>query len=199
MQTFRQTFCSLIAPAQQMRFGTTNIHSPRAGRLTPRRIHVRSVAQRVGRAEASADVFGTHYSELEVDLKPNLSGEENELAQADIRKALAQFAGVNFSLKTFLTERIEETLSGYRAAVVVNIYGNDLDSLDRGAQEVARILSRLPGASGVQLQSPPGTPQVAIQLRPADVTRWGFDPVSVHRCNSNGVSRRNSRAGLRRE
>jgi CzcA family heavy metal efflux pump len=163
--------------------GTSLDESLRLGRQITQELlkvpHVRSVAQRVGRAEASADVFGTHYSEFELDLKPNLSGEENELAQADTWKALAQFAGVNFSLKTFLTERIDETLSGYRAAVVVNIYGNDLDALDRGAQEVARILSKMPGTSGVQIQSPPGTPQVAIQLRPADVARWGFDPVSV--------------------
>ncbi|HYM78124.1 MAG TPA: efflux RND transporter permease subunit [Candidatus Dormibacteraeota bacterium] len=141
--------------------------------------YVRSVAQRVGRAEASADVWGTHYSEFEVDLKPNLSGDENELAQAAIRKSLGQFAGVNFSLKTFLTERIEETLSGYQVPVVVNIYGYDLNALDQEAQDVQRILSKVPGASGVQIQSPPGTPQVAIQLRPSDVARWGFDPVSV--------------------
>ena len=35
---------------------------------------VRAVAQRVGRAEAYEDTWGTHYSEMEVDLKP-LEGE----------------------------------------------------------------------------------------------------------------------------
>lgn len=163
--------------------GTSLNESLRIGRQVTQELlktpYVRSVAQRVGRAEASDDVWGTHYSEFEVDLKPNLSGNDNELAQAAIRNSLGHFAGVNFSLKTFLTERIEETLSGYQVPVVVNIYGNDLAALDQEAQEVQRILSQVPGASGVQIQSPPGTPQVAIQLRPADVARWGFDPVSV--------------------
>ncbi len=31
----------------------------------------------------------------------------------------------------------------------------------------------------MQLQSPPGTPQIAIDLRPQELTRWGFDPVTV--------------------
>ncbi|TBR71310.1 MAG: efflux RND transporter permease subunit, partial [Nevskiaceae bacterium] len=108
---------------------------------------VRSVAQRVGRAELAGDVFGTHYSESEVDLKPGLSGDEQEDAQAEIRQVLARFVGVNFSVKTFLSERIEETLSGYTAAVAVNIFGNDLDVLDQKAQEVARALGGVPSVT----------------------------------------------------
>ena len=54
-----------------------------------------------------------------------------------VQSKLREFAGVNSSVETFLTERIEETLSGYTAAVAVNVFGNDLDMLDREAQEVA--------------------------------------------------------------
>jgi CzcA family heavy metal efflux pump len=139
---------------------------------------VRSVAQRVGRAEKATDTWGTHYSEFEVDLKP-LSGEEAEQAQAEVRKALSGFLGVNFSVKTFLTERVEETLSGYTAAVAVNVFGNDLDVLDGKAQEIARILGELPRATDVQIQSPPGLPQLTIRLRKSDLERWGFDAVEV--------------------
>jgi CzcA family heavy metal efflux pump len=140
---------------------------------------VRSVAQRAGRAEESEDTWGTHYSEFEVDLKPGLSGEETENAQADIRRTFAGFIGVNASVMTFLTERIEETLSGYTASVVVNIFGNDLDVLDQKAQEVARVLGDVPGATEVQVQSPPGLPQLTIRLRKPDLERWGFDAVEV--------------------
>jgi CzcA family heavy metal efflux pump len=139
---------------------------------------VQSVAQRVGRAEKANDTWGTHYSEIEVDLKP-LSGEEAEEAQADVRKALSGFLGVNFSVKTFLTERVEETLSGYTAAVAVNVFGNDLDVLDEKAQEIARVLGEVPGATDVQIQSPPGLPQLTIRLRKPDLERWGFDAVEV--------------------
>ncbi len=140
---------------------------------------VRSVAERIGRAELAGDVFGTHYSEFEVDLKQGLSGDEQEGVQADVRQALARFVGVNFSVKTFLSERIEETLSGYTAAVAVNIFGNDLDILDQKAQEVARTLSGVPGATEVTVQSPPGLPQLTISLRQSALVRWGFDPTDV--------------------
>ena len=140
---------------------------------------VRSVAQRTGRAEESEDTWGPHYSELEVDLKPGLSGDDAEKAEADIRRTFAGFVGVNASVMTFLTERIEETLSGYTAAVVVNVFGNDLDLLDRKAQEVAQTLNEVPGATDVQVQSPPGLPQLTIRLRNPDLERWGFDAVEV--------------------
>jgi ABC-type multidrug transport system ATPase subunit len=86
---------------------------------------------------------------------------------------------VNFSVKTFLTERVEETLSGYTAAVAINLFGNDLDVLDEKAQGIARVLGDVPGATDVQIQSPPSLPQLTIRLRKPDLERWGFDAVEV--------------------
>ncbi len=139
---------------------------------------IRSVSQDVGRTELADDTWGPNYSEMDVDLKP-MGGEQEEAAQGEIRKSLTQFSGLSFSLNTFLTERIEETLSGYTASVVVNIYGPDLDQLDQEAQQVARVLNGVPGATEVQMQSPPGTPEIAVKLRPQALLHWGFDPVSV--------------------
>ncbi|MCX6356864.1 MAG: efflux RND transporter permease subunit [Candidatus Aureabacteria bacterium] len=138
---------------------------------------VATVAQRIGRAEAD-DIFGTHSSELEVDLK-QLSAGQAESAQDEIRKVLSEFVGVNFVVNTFLTERIEETLSGYTAAVVVNIFGDDFSVLDGKVKEIVKELGAIRGAADVQAQSPPGTPQLSIRLRHEDVTHWGFDPVDV--------------------
>ncbi|MBS0546048.1 MAG: efflux RND transporter permease subunit [Proteobacteria bacterium] len=162
--------------------GTSIAESLRIGRLVTDELMrvpaVRAVSQRVGRAEKADDTNGTHYSEIDVALKP-LSGAETERAQADIRAALAGIPGVGFALKTFLTERVEETLSGYTAAVVVNLYGNDLDTLDAEAQHVARALGQVAGAAEVQVQSPPGSPELAVRLRPEALARWGFDPGEV--------------------
>ena len=140
--------------------------------------YVRDVGQRAGRAEMSDDFSGTHSSEFEVDLK-ELSGTQTDTALAQIRQTLATFSGATFSVNTFLTERINEILSGYTGAVVVNIYGPDLDELDRQASRVAGALARIPGAREVQIQSPPGMPQVMVRLRPADVARWDFDSLQV--------------------
>jgi CzcA family heavy metal efflux pump len=156
---------------------------------------VRSIAQWVGRAPNAADTFGTHYSEFEIEIR-TLSGEEQNRILDEIREHLSGiddenidkdadgptppgFVGVNFALNTFLTERIEETISGYAASQVINIYGHDLDALDRDAQAVAGVVASMPGAEDVLVQSPPGTPQISIRLRPEKLLQWGLHPTNV--------------------
>ncbi len=162
--------------------GTSAQESLRIGREVARVIGeiegVQSVAQWVGRAQDGADTFGTHYSEFEIEMGP-LSGEEQTRILREIREAVTGFPGVNFAVNTFLTERIEETISGYTAPVVVNIHGNDLDSLDLDARAVAAAMARVPGASEVLIQSPPGTPQLRIRLSPERLAQWGLHPLDV--------------------
>jgi CzcA family heavy metal efflux pump len=162
--------------------GTSIGQSLRLGKLVTRALQrlpaVRSVAQRVGRATFADDTYGTNYSEFEVDLKP-LSGDQIDAAKTAIRRSLAAIPGGIFAINTFLTERIEEVSSGYTAPVVVNIFGSDLDVLDRKAAEIARVLGAVRGAADVEVRSPPGMPQLTVRLRPAALARWGLDPVDV--------------------
>jgi CzcA family heavy metal efflux pump len=146
---------------------------------------VKSVTQWVGRAPNAADTFGTHYSEFEIEIG-TLSGQEQARILKEIRETLAGngnakagFVGVNFAINTFLTERIEETISGYAASTVINIYGNDLDALDRDAQQIASVVANTKGAHDVLVQSPPGTPQAVIRLRPDKLAQWGMQTTDV--------------------
>ena len=139
---------------------------------------VRLVDQRAGRAADIVDPVGVNVSELGIDLKP-MSGSEQTRTLAAIQHALEGFPGVTTSVNTFLTERIDETISGYTAPVIVNIFGNDLDVLDAKAQEITQVLNRVPGAIGVSVQSPPGAPQLVIRLRQDQLTRYGFEPLDV--------------------
>jgi CzcA family heavy metal efflux pump len=134
---------------------------------------VRSVAQRAGRAELSEDTWGTHYSELEVDIAP-LKGHEALTLQEDLRTRLGQIPGVNFAIRGFLAERIEETLTGSTAGLVVKFYGDDLDSLDAVAERGATLLRAIPGAADVQYDPPAVVPGVTFRLRPADLSASGL-------------------------
>ncbi len=176
--------------------GTSEQESLRIGKRVSAAIRnidgVKSVTQWVGRAPNGADTFGTHYSEFEIEIGA-ISGEEQRRILNNIReelageevdddgdgKAEAGFVGVNFAINTFLTERIEETISGYAASTVINIYGQDLDALDRDANAVASIVNSIDGAADVLVQSPPGTPQLVMRLRPEKMARLGLQPTDV--------------------
>jgi len=137
-----------------------------------------SVSQFAGRAERSADTFGSHYAEYEVDLKP-MSGTEQQRVLDQLREILASFPGILFEVNTFLTERVDETVSGYTSPVVVNVFGKDLDVLDEKAEEVAAIMRQIPGAADVQIRSPSGMPALQARLRLDELAKWGLQPLQV--------------------
>jgi CzcA family heavy metal efflux pump len=139
---------------------------------------VRSVAQRAGRAELTVDTHGPHHSEFEVDLK-SVPESYADTAKFDLLNALKDVPGPTFAANTFLTERINETLSGYAAPVAVEVYGNDFQRINDAAQKTAEVLRGVRGAVSVAMQSPLGLPLVTVTLRHADLDRWGFDPVEV--------------------
>ncbi len=162
--------------------GTSLQESIRVGSLLTGRFlaveGVESVSQWAGRAERGADTYGSHYSEYEVRLKP-LSGTGQQQVLDALRKILADFPGINSEANTFLTERVDETISGYTAPVVVNIYGNDLDALDEKAIQVAKLIETLPGAIDVQLRSPPATSTLNVRLNLEQLKFRGINPAQV--------------------
>ncbi len=167
--------------------GTSEAESLRIGQKVSKAIGsiegVQSVAQWVGRSRNGADTFGTHYSEFEVEIGA-LPGREQTRILREIRATLAGerggvFPGVTFAVNTFLTERIEETITGYAAPFVVNLHGASLDLLDRDALAIAAQLARVPGARDVQIQAQPGAPQLSIRLRHERVAALGLQPLSV--------------------
>jgi CzcA family heavy metal efflux pump len=136
---------------------------------------VESVSQWAGRAERGADTFGSHYSEYEVRLYP-ADGQQQQSILNSIRAILDALPGIAYEANTFLTERVDETISGYTSPVVVNVYGNDLNQLDQKARAIAKIIAGLPGADDVQIRSPAHTPLIEIIPDPVRLRLWQILP-----------------------
>ena len=77
---------------------------------------------------------------------------------------LAHYPGLQTEVLTFLGDRIGESLSGETSAVAISVYGTDLDTLDRVAGQVARIVGQVRGTADVQVKAPADTPVLRIRL-----------------------------------
>ena len=162
--------------------GSSLAESVRVGRIVTGELTkdpgVRIVSQQIGRAELADDTEGVHSSEIHIDLKPGVTGDPEEIEDG-LRQRVAAVPGPAVSINPFLTERLDEIIAGSTAQVVVNVFGDDLDVLDQKAAEVARVMAGVKGAADVRIESPPGTPQVTIQLRPDKMRQFGFQPGQV--------------------
>lgn len=162
--------------------GTSLQESIRVGKLLTSRFMqiagVESVSQWAGRAERGADTYGSHYSEYEVRLK-SLSGNQQQQVLEQLRQILHDFPGIHYEANTFLTERVDETISGYTAPVVVNIFGHDLTVLDQKAEATAKIMRSIPGAVDVQMRSAPATSMLEVSLDLERLKYRGISPAQV--------------------
>jgi CzcA family heavy metal efflux pump len=140
---------------------------------------VQSVEQTIGRASGGEDTWGTERSEFHVELKPKLSGKDQDRIQEDIHKTLDSYPGLETEVLTFLGDRIGESLSGETAALAVGVYGADLDTLDKTAAQIAAVMEKVPGAIDVKIQTPPSTPVVRADLDLPAMARYGLAPAEV--------------------
>lgn len=140
---------------------------------------IKSVPQQIGRAELGEDTWGPNRSEFHINLAPGLHADDEEQAREVLEKALARLPGVTTELTTFLGDRIGETISGDTAEVVVSVFGDDLDVLDREARAVHNVLKGIAGQTDLHLGSPPGMPQLVVKLRPERLLQFGMSPVDV--------------------
>lgn len=164
--------------------GTSLEETLRLGRLVAADLKkiptVREVSQQAGRAENGEDPFGPHYSEIHVDLAPQ-DGEAEEQTVAAIRATLAKYPGLSFKVMPFLVERIEETISGATAEVAVNLFGDNLDTLEHHALAVREVMAGIPGAIDVQLETEAQVPEVVIRPKLPRLREFGFQPEEVLR------------------
>jgi CzcA family heavy metal efflux pump len=164
--------------------GTSEKESLRIGNEISRKIRgipgVKSVAQWVGRSPMGADTFGTHYSEFEIELNHSDGPTQDKiLDQIENLTQNNNYVGLNFAINTFLTERIEETISGYYSSVVINIFGTNLDAIDQDTQKISSALGSIKGVKNVNIVSPAGTPQITIHFLSEKLSQWGIQKTDL--------------------
>ena len=140
---------------------------------------VATVEQQIGRSPGGEDTFGPERSEFHVELKPHLSGKDQDRIQKAIHETLDAYPGLRSEVMTFLGDRIGESLTGETAALSVGVYGADLDILDRTAAQIAAVMEKVPGAVDVKVQTPPGTPVVRVDLDLPALARYGLTPAEA--------------------
>jgi len=137
-----------------------------------------TVEQTMGRAESGEDTWEPNRSEFHIELK-HMSGRAEGAIQAAIRAVLQHYPSLRTEVLTFLGDRLSESLSGETAPVAVNVFGPDLDELDRVAYEIAAVARAVPGASDVQVQAPSGAPFLRVDLKPERLGQYGFTAADV--------------------
>jgi Cu/Ag efflux pump CusA len=139
---------------------------------------VRNVGAHVGRAIGSDQYTDVNGGEIWVNLDPS---EDLQATVAAIQNVVDGYPGLDREVLTYSDERLREILSGSPDAVVVRLYGQDLDILRTKAEEVRSLLGGIEGVADPHLSALIVEPNVEIEVDLAKAQEVGIKPGDVRR------------------
>ena len=145
---------------------------------------VTKVVSKTGRAEVATDPMGVDLSDVYVELKPH-----DEWTSARTREELVEKIGksledgmpeATFSFSQPIELRVAELISGVRSDVAIKLFGDDLETLNKVANQIAGIAGKVRGAEDVKVEQVSGLPQLQIKPDRAAIARYGINVADVN-------------------
>lgn len=139
---------------------------------------VRNFGAHVGRAVASDEVVGINFTENWVSVAPEA---DYDKTLAAIQEVVDGYPGLYRDVQTYLKERVREVLTGASEALVVRIYGPELNVLRAKAEDVKKALGDVAGLVALHTELQEDIPHITIQLDLAAARSHGIKPGDVRR------------------
>jgi len=137
---------------------------------------VRGVSRRTGRGERDEHAEPVSMSEIEVTVADD--GDQDEVRRG-IDAVLATVPGITTSVGQPIEHRLSHLLSGTPAAIAINVFGDDLDTLRRLAREIEAAVRSVPGARDVAANREILIETLPIRYRRADLAAAGLAPADA--------------------
>ena len=137
---------------------------------------VRNFGAHIGRAEVADEVVGPNFTELWISLDP---GVPYKPTVARIQEVVDGYPGLYRDVLTYLKERIKEVLTGGSSAIVVRIFGPDLEALRNKAQEAAEVMNGIEGIADLHVEQQVLIPNIEVRVRPDAARRFGLTPGQI--------------------
>lgn len=140
------------------------------------------VVSKTGRADIASDPMGVELSDVIVTLKPKEEWKETKNKDELIdkmREALSNLPGVASSFSQPIALRVDELVSGVKSAIGIKIFGEDLNILKEKADEVARALRAVEGATDINVEKVSGLAYLEIDVDREKIARYGINVSDV--------------------
>jgi Cu/Ag efflux pump CusA len=157
---------------------------------------VENVGAHVGRAVTGDQRVDVNSSELWVSLAPGADHDATVRRIEDVVRG----AGVQSEVGTYTTQRIREVgalvggdappaqglavLTGSAEPLVTRVYGQDLETLGRQADEVRRVMASVDGVVDPRVDSPAAQPNLVIEVDLDRARRLAIKPGDVRRAEA---------------
>jgi cobalt-zinc-cadmium resistance protein CzcA len=156
---------------------------PRMRAVLKRHPEIVRVVSQHGRPDDGTDLAGFNNIELFAPLKPY--GEwrrgytKDQLTEELTKELTGEFPGVTFNFAQYLSDNVEEALSGVKAENSIKVIGPDLRVNEQKAEEVVKELKQVRGVADLGMFRSLGQPSIKIQPNRDVCARYGLNTGDV--------------------
>ena len=130
--------------------------------------------RRTGRAEMDEHASPVNFGEYILSMNPESKTERAEILARLREKISVEAPGVDIEVEQPLAHLISHMISGVYAQIAIKIHGDDLDTLQRVAEQVKKAVEDVPGITPPIVEPIQETTELHIALRADDLAFYGL-------------------------
>jgi cobalt-zinc-cadmium resistance protein CzcA len=163
---------------------TGNDYANRMRKLLKGFPEAETVISQHGRPDDGTDSTGFFNVEFFVPLKPVekwRKGLDKEGLIAEMNDALQKgFPGIDFTFSQYIQDNVQEAASGVKGENSVKVYGNDLETLAKVADDIKDAIATVPGITDLAVSASLGQPTIRIDIDRSKAARYGLAPGDIN-------------------
>jgi cobalt-zinc-cadmium resistance protein CzcA len=145
---------------------------------------VSKVVSEVGRPDDGTDTGGFGNTEYFVDLKPKdqwrpVFQRNKEQLIAAMNRAVQRYPGAVWNFSQPIEDNVGETLTGTKGQLALKVFGTDLKTLEEKGEEVAAVMTKIPGLRDVKLLRDFGQPNLDLRIDRRQAARFGINVTDI--------------------
>ena len=151
---------------------------------------VKNVTVQVGRPDDGTDATGVFNQEYSVAFKDPSAWPKGVTREDVVRRLQAELntiPGVDVSFSQYIQDNVAEAISGVKGENSVKIFGEDLGTLTRIADQIEHVLDATPGVVDAGVLRALGQPTLNIIIDRAACARFGVNVSDLQNVISNAV------------
>lgn len=137
---------------------------------------VDDVLSQTGRSNDGTDPNGFGFLQFQVDLKPKDEWKrgitQDELIE-EMNHKLSRYQGITWNYSQPVVDNVAEAVAGFKASNAVKIYGDDLETLDKLANEVMEKIKHVEGVKDVGVLRNLGQPGISVKFDEEKMALYG--------------------------
>lgn len=144
---------------------------------------VKQVMSQTGRPNDGTDATGFYNMEFHVDIYPKQEWKRKQTKEQLIERMqekLKSFLGISLNFSQPISDNVEEAVSGVKGSIVVKLFGNDFQFMEKEEEKIENILKTVEGIEDLGILRNLGQPELQINLDQKKMALYGVSTADAN-------------------